>query len=176
MTTKKQKSFTPTMEASEIVSTTPGSISYGDSFIETLDQGKISSLEEQIKNLKEKNSKKLYAIKLDQDLLSSLMNFIEFGAEWNQAEALGVIEIHKILTKIQKEGVKDSTVFMEGIPLEATHYFLSKSRGKGLKEASDFIDLFKPISISLEEVKKDTAVVQDLEKELVAAQQGISTI
>lgn len=176
MTTKKEKSPTASVEASNVASSSVNPMSFADGFIDTLDHKKIGSLEEQIKNLKEKNSKKLYAVKLSSDLLNSLIDFVEFSAEWNQAEALGVIEIHKILTKIKKEGVKDNTIFMEGIPLEATHYFLSKSRGKGLKEASDFIDLYKPVSISLDEVKKDAAAIQDLEKELTAAQQGIPTI
>ena len=65
---------------------------------------------------------------------------------------------------------------MESLPLEATHYFLSKVRGKGLKEAQSFISLFKPVSIALEEVKKDTAAIQSMEKDLVAVQQGIETI
>ena len=64
---------------------------------------------------------------------------------------------------------------MESLPLEATHYFLSKVKGKGLKEAQSYIDLFKPISIALEEVKKDAEAIQSLEKDLVAAQQGIQT-
>jgi hypothetical protein len=89
---------------------------------------------------------------------------------------LGVIEIHKTLIGIKKEGVKDNTIFLGSLPLEATHYFLSKTKGKGLKEAQSFIDLFKPISIALEEVKRDAEDIQSLEKDLVAAQQGINTI
>jgi hypothetical protein len=83
--------------------------------------------------------------------------------------------VHKILSGLKKEGVKDNTIFIESLPLEATHYFLSKVRGKGLKEAQNFISLFKPISIALEEVKKDAEAIQSLEKDLVAAQQGIQT-
>ena len=105
--------------------------------------------------------------------MSDLINFIGENAEWNQAEALGIIEVHKVLSKIQKEGVKDNTVYMEGLPLEATHYFISKSRGKGLKEAESFISLYKPLSIALEEVKKDAEAIKSLEKEIVAVQQGL---
>ena len=42
---------------------------------------------------------------------------------------------------------------MGSLPLEATHYFLSKTKGKGLKEAQSFISLFKPVAVALEEVK-----------------------
>lgn len=173
MTKKSSKTSTP-LAASEIPApflTAAGD--YGDTFIEKIDHKKVQSLEEQIKNLKDKNSKKVYAIKISSDLLSSLMSFIEEDAEWNQAEALGIIEIHKVLSKIKKEGVKDNTIFMEGLPLEATHYFISKSRGKGLKEAENFISLYKPFSIALEEVKRDAEAIKSLEKEVVAVQQGL---
>jgi hypothetical protein len=141
-----------------------------------LDHKKIKSLEDQINDLKEKTSKKVYAVKLTSDLLVTLIDFIEKNAEWSQTESLGVIEVHKILSGIKKEGVKDNTIFLGSLPLEATHYFLSKTKGKGLKEAQNFISLFKPVSIALEEVKKDAEAIQSLEKDLVAAQQGIDTV
>lgn len=171
----KKSNPTP-LASSEISSPLSGaSVDYADTFIDTLDHKKIKSLEDQIKDLKDKNSKKVYAVKMTADLLVTLIDFVEKNAEWSQTESLGVIEVHKILTGIKKEGVKDNTIFIESLPLEATHYFLTKVRGKGLKEAQSFISLFKPISIALEEVKKDAEAIQSLEKDLVAAQQGITT-
>lgn len=167
----KKGTTTPTIEASEITSST-----YADSFIDKLDYAKIERLEQEVKDLKDKNSKKVYAIKISTELLISLMDFIETEAEWAQTEALGVIEISKLLKATKKEGVKDNTIFLEALPLEATHYFLSKTKGKGLKQAESFISLYKPFSMALEEVKKDAAAVQDLEKELAAAQQGIEAV
>jgi hypothetical protein len=91
-------------------------------------------------------------VKLSSDLLVTLIDFVEKSAEWSQTESLGVIEIHKILTGVKKEGVKDNTIFLGSLPLEATHYFLSKTRGKGLKEAktlfpfsSQFLLLWKKL-------------------------------
>jgi hypothetical protein len=144
--------------------------------LDKLDHNKIKSLEDQIKDLKEKTEKKVYAVKLSSTLLSNLINFVENHSEWSQTESLGVIEIYKTLSGIKKEGVKDNTIFLGSLPLEATHYFLSKTRGKGLKEAQNFIDLFKPVSIALEEVKRDAEAIQSLEKDLVAAQQGIDIV
>jgi hypothetical protein len=150
MPTKKEKTPAPTpMTSSEIPMSFPsGSSDFSETFLDRLDHNKIKSLEDQIKDLKEKTSKKVYA----------------------------VIEVHKILTGIKKEGVKDNTIFMGSLPLEATHYFLSKTKGKGLKEAQSFISLFKPVSIALEEVKSDAEAIQSLEKDLVAAQQGIESV
>jgi hypothetical protein len=156
---------------------TPGiagsSINFADTFIDTLDTKKIQSLEDQVKKLKEDTAKKVYAVKMSAGLLEDLILFIEEDAEWAQTESLGVIEVHKTLDKIKHEGVKDNTIFLNSLPLEATHYFLSKSKGKGLKAAESFISIFKPISVALEEVKKDASAIQSLEKDLAAAQQGI---
>jgi len=172
MTKKKE-----TIAASEIQSefAQVSSSNFADTFIDKLDNEKISRLEKELNDLKEKNSKKLYAVKMDSELLSNLIDFISKDSEWNQTEALGIIEIHKTLTDIQKEGVKDKTIFLNALPLEATHYFLSKTKGRGLKEAQSFISLYKPFAIALEEIKTDASEVQGLEKELSAAQQGIET-
>jgi len=166
----------PQITPSEI---TPGaagtSSNFADTFIDTLDTKKIQSLESQVKKIKEETAKKVYAVKMSSDLLENLILFVEENAEWSQTESLGVIEVHKTLDKIRKEGVKDNTIFLNSLPLEATHYFLSKSKGKGLKSAESFISIFKPIAVALEEVKKDASAIQDLEKDLAAAQQGIET-
>lgn len=174
MTKKKNEPIA----ASEIETGFPqvGASDYADTFIDNLDYEKITRIEEEIKEIKDRVSKKVYAVKLNSNLLESLISFIETDCEWAQTESLGVIEVHKTLSKIRKEGVKDNTIFLNALPLEATHYFLSKTKGKGLKEAENFIDLYKPLSIALDEVKKDAAEIQTLEKELAAAQQGIEAI
>jgi len=167
---------TSPITSSEITSSSVGaSTNLADTFIDTLDTKKIQSIESQVKKLKEDTAKKVYAVKMSEGLLEDLILFIEESAEWSQTESLGVIEVHKTLDKIRREGVKDNTIFIGSLPLEATHYFLSKSKGKGLKAAESFISIFKPIAVALEEVKKDAATIQDLEKDLAAAQQGIET-
>ena len=179
MTTKKEKNPTTTpMTSNEIPMSFPtgSAADFAETFLDKLDHTKIKSLEDQVKDLKEKTEKKVYAVKLSSNLLTTLIEFVENHAEWAQTESLGVIEVHKILSGIKKEGVKDNTIFLGSLPLEATHYFLSKTKGKGLKEAQKFISLFKPISIALEEIKKDAEAIQSLEKDLVAAQQGIETV
>jgi CRISPR/Cas system CSM-associated protein Csm2 small subunit len=162
------------IKSSEITSGAAGtSNNFADTFIDTLDTKKIQSLEDQVKKLKEDTAKKVYAVKMSAGLLEDLISFVEENAEWTQTESLGVIEVYKNLDKIRHDGVKDNTIYLNSLPLEATHYFLSKSKGRGLKEAENFISIFKPIAVALEEIKKDAAIIQDLEKDLAAAQQGI---
>lgn len=153
-----------------------GSSDYAENFINTLDHSKISELENKVKELKDKSAKKFYAVKISSEVLSSLIEFVERDCEWTQTESLGVIEVYKTLIQTKKEGVKDNTIFLNALPLEALHYFVSKTKGKGLKEAEKFISFYKPLSIALEDIKKDAKEIQDLEKDLTAAQQGIKTI
>ena len=95
-------------------------------------------------------------------------------AEWNSTEALGIKEVSKQIQKIKSEGVKNQVIYMPALPLEASHYFISKGKGKGLKSAEIFIALYKPFDQALSDAKKDVSEIKDLEKQLGAAMQGIS--
>jgi hypothetical protein len=76
--------------------------------------------------------------------------------------------------RIEKEGIKDNMIYLNSLTLEASHYFVSKSKGKGLGDAQNFIKIYKPLDIALGDVKKDSMEIRDLEKELSAAQQGLT--
>jgi hypothetical protein len=63
---------------------------------------------------------------------------------------------------------------MGALPVEASHYFLNKVKGFGVEEANNFIELYRSFDQVLKDVKTDNQIVQDLEKKLAAAMQGIS--
>jgi hypothetical protein len=58
--------------------------------------------------------------------------------------------------------------------LEASHYFVSKSKGTGLASATEFITLYKAFDQALSDAKKDATEVKDIEAQLNAAMQGVS--
>jgi type I site-specific restriction-modification system R (restriction) subunit len=140
----------------------------------SIDKDLIESLESQIAEKKEEIKSKVYAVNMTEGLLDSYEKFVKEEAEWNSTEALGVKEIHKQIQKIRKEGIKNGVILMSALPLEATHYFLSKSKGKGLASAEAFLSLYKPFDMALSDAKRDAAEIKDLEKQLAAAMQGIS--
>lgn len=142
--------------------------------INKLDKARIEDLIQKINNKKEEISKKEYAVTITAEAFGKLKNFMENEAEWNQTESLGVIEVMKVLEAIQKEGINGGTIFVQALPLEAMHYFLSKTRGKGLQAANDFMTIWKPLDLALHRAKSDASEIKELEKELAAAQQGIS--
>lgn len=140
--------------------------------LSTIDTEKIEKLQSEINTLKKELSEKVYAIKFQSESgLADLKDFMFNHAEWTNNEALGVIEVCKILEKIEIE--KENTIFIESMPLQAIHYFLSKQKGTGLITADRFISVFKPVSVALESTKKDNEKIAFLEKSLAAAQQGI---
>jgi hypothetical protein len=140
----------------------------------SVDQELVNSVEKELDDKRKENREKLYAISMSESLLKRYQNFMTEEAEWNSTEALGVVEVNKQIQKIKSEKIKDNVIYMGALPVEATHYFLNKVKGKGLIEASNFIELYRSFDQALNDVKSDNQILQDLEKKLAAAMQGIS--
>jgi len=138
-----------------------------------IDEEKVSRLQTEIEGKREELRTKVYAVSMDSNLFSEYSKFIREKAEWNSTEALGIVEINKAISRVEKDGIKDNTVYLNSLTLEASHYFISKTKGSGLEDAQDFIKIYKPIDIALNDVKDDSLKIRDLEKELTAAQQGL---
>lgn len=139
-----------------------------------VDQELVNSAEKELGDKRKENREKLYAISMKESLLRRYENFMTEEVEWNSTEALGVVEVNKQIQKIKSEKIKDNVIYMGALPIEATHYFLNKVKGKGLTEASNFIELYRSFDQALNDVKSDNQILQDLEKKLAAAMQGIS--
>lgn len=139
-----------------------------------LDQNKIDSIQKELDEKTKEFNNKFYAISMDQNTLNNFTDYIEHDVEWNGVEALGVSEIMKTLRSIKEEGgVKDSVIFMKALSLEASHYFISRQRSKGVYSAKKFLDIYRPLDEALDDVKKDNKTLQEIKTRLKAAQQGI---
>lgn len=148
--------------------------SFGDEALSRLNEGRIKASEENLENAKKRISTKVYAIQFESmDQIERYMYFMENEAEWKEKEALGVIEICRVLNELKSDGIKNNILYLQALPLEASHYFISKQSGNGLPKAIDFISMLKPFEQGLESAKADAQEIQILEKELAAAQQGI---
>jgi hypothetical protein len=139
----------------------------------SVNEEKVESIQKELEEKVEEFRKKVYAVSMDTDAFNSFRNFINENSEWSSTEAIGIVEINKSLNKIEKEGIKDNMIYMSALTLEASHYFVSKSRGKGLEEAKNFLKLYKPLDISLNDVKEDNKKLEEIRTRLSAAQQGI---
>lgn len=144
-------------------------------FLSTIDQEKVKDLENKIKQKKEEIQTKLYAVSMSESTFTKFWEFMVQKAEWSGTEALGIKEVNKQIEKIKKEGgVKNGVIYLGALPLEASHYFISKSKGAGLKSAEDFLLLYKSLDQALSDAKEDATEIKMLEKELTAALQGIT--
>ena len=139
-----------------------------------VDQELVNSAEKELGDKRKENREKLYAISMKESLLRRYENFMTEEVEWNSTEALGVVEVNKQIQKIKSEKIKDNVIYMGALPIEATHYFLNKVKGKGLTEANSFIELYRSFDQALNDIKSDNQILQDLEKKLAATMQGIS--
>ena len=139
-----------------------------------IDNELVKTLEDSIADKKEEIKSKVYAVSFNAKLFDEYEKFISDSADWTSTEALGIIQIDKTIQKIKKEGIKDGTVYLGALPLEASHYFLSKSKGTGKKSAEAFLRLYKPLDMALSDAKSDVSEVKDLEKQLAAAMQGVT--
>jgi CRISPR/Cas system CMR-associated protein Cmr5 small subunit len=148
-------------------------IDFSDAILGNIDNDLVESLKEKLENKKKEIRSKVYAISCDSSVFSLWKDYILNNAEWNSTEALGIIELEKQIVKIEKEGIKDDTIYLTALHLEASHYFISKSKGSGIDNARKFISLYKPFDQALNDAKKDAMEVKDIEKELNAAMQGI---
>ena len=140
----------------------------------SVDQELIDSVQKELEEKRKENREKLYAISMNESLLKRYEEFVREKAEWNSTEALGVVEVYKQIQRIKSEKIKDNVIYMGALPVEATHYFLNKVKGFGVEGANNFIELYRSFDQVLKDVKTDNQIVQDLEKKLAAAMQGIS--
>lgn len=168
MANKKTQGKVVELDASELADP------IGEEALSRLNEGRIKAAEENLENARKRISTKVYAVQFESmDHINRFVDFMENDAAWKEKESLGVIEICKVLDNLKSDGIKNNILYLQALPLEASHYFISKQSGKGLKEAKEFISLLKPFEQGLESAKADAQEIQELEKELAAAQQGI---
>jgi hypothetical protein len=165
-------------EKIELVNAGPGASSTVDfndtDFVSTLDDALIKELTEKLENKKSEIRTKVYAVSCTKEIFSLYKDFIENKADWSSTEALGIIQINKKKKKIEKNGIKDEVIYLGALPLEASHYFVSKAKGTGLASATEFLTLYKAFDQALADAKKDATDVKDIEAQLNAAMQGVS--
>ena len=140
-----------------------------------VDMERVKKAMQALEDMRKENSTKEYLVKMDVTLLEFYENFMNYQAPWKGKEALGVFEVLKKIEKIKSDGIKNNSIYLNNLHIEATHYFLTKYEGKGSDLVPHYVQIYKNIEDALQRVAADNQKAKDLEKELVAAQQGIET-
>lgn len=139
-----------------------------------IDANLVESAKTELEDHKKSLKGKVYPVKVkDADSIDGFIFFIENKAEWKSMEAIGIIEVSKILNQVKNEPLKDSCFFLPNLALEALSFFLNRVTGEGKDKAVSFLELFKPINQAMGMVKADTDKMHELERKLAAAEHGI---
>lgn len=141
----------------------------------TIDTLKVESLTKEIEGLRKEFLSKEYIVSMTPDLLGFFINFMEYQVPWKGREGFGVMEIRKKLESIKNAGIKDNSIYLTSLHIEATHYFLGKYEGKGSDFIDSYVDLYRNIEAAKQLTTSDNIKLATLEKELTAAQQGLET-
>jgi hypothetical protein len=144
-----------------------------EKFIKKIDTDKVESLKKEIEEYKSHLSGKEYSVSMTESVLTRFEKFMKNEVQWRSREALGVAEILRRLESIKKEGLKDGVALFTNLEVEASHYFILKWESKGAKEIYDFVTLWKTFEETLAVIHKDNAKMEELKKQLQAAEQGI---
>lgn len=134
---------------------------------------KVNKIKEKINEYKKELENKKYPVNISLELFEDYEFFITQKAIWKGKEVLGLKKILERIEKCKTEGIKESICYFSNLEIEASHYFLTRIEGKGIEEIRNLDKLLNVFDEALALVYKDNLKLKDLEKELVAAEQGI---
>lgn len=140
-----------------------------------IDEAKVAALQKALDAKMEELSGKVYAVSMNAASLETYLKVIE-SVTWKGKEGLGIMEITKKLNEIGNKGISNDVIFLNALTIEASHYFLNRYESTGSSNAESFIDLFKKLEQALSAVSQDNKDLEDLNKDLAAAQQGLEAV
>jgi hypothetical protein len=140
-----------------------------------IDEAKVATLQKALDAKMAELSNKVYAVSMNASSLAVYSKVIE-SIKWKGKEGLGILEITKKLKEVENKGISNDAIFLNALTIEASHYFLNRYESEGSSNAESFIDLFKKIEQALSAVSQDNKDLEDLNKDLAAAQQGLEAV
>lgn len=140
-----------------------------------IDEARVANAKKALDSKMEELSNKVYAISMNAASLEVYSKVIE-SITWKGKEGLGILEITKKLKEIEDKGISNDAIFLNALTIEASHYFLNRYESSGSDNAESFIDLFKKLEQGLSLVSQDNKDLEDLNKDLAAAQQGLEAV
>lgn len=106
-------------------------------------QRQVDEVQTEYDATKADNKKKVYGVELSDETRQDIIDYMTNDVEWSFMEAVG---IPKIVAVVNKEQIKNGSMYLPGLELEALAFYLSKYKGKGLKEANKFLAMNEAIN------------------------------
>lgn len=138
-------------------------------------QRQVDEVETEYKATKADNKKKVYGVELSAETRQDILDYMTNDVEWSFMEAVG---IPKIVSVVEKEEIKNGSMYLPGLELEALAFYLSKFRGKGLADAKRFLAMNEAINeaygLRAEDNKVENTLKQKLDYLKGALAQGLA--
>jgi hypothetical protein len=160
----KAKEATLTVEKNEQVAEETKNPRINPEVIEKL-KGEIKAKEEELETKK-------YLIPGGKQVAKNFKQFIAKNAKWRFTEAIGVVEVNRILIEFI-ENPAETELMIPAVALEAMYYFMARHEGTGLVEAKEFTDLIKAINSAKGRSEQDRKEFEEMTFRLQSLEHGV---
>lgn len=113
--------------------------------------------------------KHLFLIRMDDNAVNNLLDFMKNKIKWKFKNAYGVVQCYDTVIKAQAESKKLKTngIYLDNVVVQAIAYFLSLHEDVGLDYAKTFISIIDPLFETIEEATKWRKRIELLEKKYI---------
>jgi len=113
--------------------------------------------------------KHLFLIRMDDNAVNNLLDFMKNKIKWKFKNAYGVVQCYDTVVKAQAESKKLKTngIYLDNVVVQAIAYFLSLHEDIGLEYAKTFISIIDPLFETIEEATKWRKRIELLEKKYI---------
>lgn len=113
--------------------------------------------------------KHLFLIRMDDNAVNNLLDFMKNKIKWKFKNAYGVVQCYDTVVKAQAESKKLKTngIYLDNVVVQAIAYFLSLHEDVGLDYAKTFISIIDPLFETIEEATKWRKRIELLEKKYI---------
>jgi hypothetical protein len=132
----------------------------------------IEELSAELDNLQTELDNKKYIVEGGRDMAAALLMYVKDEVKWKFTEALGVIEVAKILEAFIKQ-TKQKELMLGPLEIEAIYYFFSKHESAGLAQANKFYGLLKAINPAKARKEADMKKFEEINFRLNSVRHGV---
>lgn len=142
---------------------------------EAVNEKLITELTLELEKMQQILDSKKYIVEGKKEIANDLLQFIKDNAKWRFTEALGIIEVAKMLTAFIEDN-KQKELMLGPLEVEALYYFMSKHEGVGINEAQHFVKMLKAINPAKGHKEQDSKRYEDLSFRLNSVKHGVDPL
>lgn len=139
-------------------------------------QAMVDEAKAELDAFKKENKTKIYGVEVKTESVKNfILKFLDEDIEWSHMEGYG---IPKVYDAVKKEQIKNGSIYLKGIELEALAFYISKFKGKGRQAAIHFASVHNAVdpayTLRVKDNQKEFNLTKKLESLMDALGMGIS--